>query len=136
METQQTTAQELDETIANLVQEIAEAAADRKAMNIRAVDVRGMVTYSDYFVICSGRSDRQVRAIADHIIGEMREQGRRPIGVEGQQHGLWILIDFGDVVAHIFHENEREEYDIERLWSGAPKVKLQVDSEAPASLPN
>jgi ribosome-associated protein len=124
----------LDASILQLVHEVANLAADRKAQEIRALDVRKLVAYTDYFVICAGRSDRQVRAVAEHIITELRELGRRPLGVEGLQHGLWVLIDYGDVVIHVFHEDERRDYDIERLWSAAPQVKLDIKvDDAPMS---
>lgn len=129
------TGQTIDEVIAEVVRVIAECAAERKATQIRAVDVRGLVAYADYFVICSGRSERQVRAISEHIISEMRDLGRRPLGSEGLKNGLWVLLDFGDVVVHVFHEEERQEYDIERLWSNAPEMPLALEPPKPAASP-
>ncbi len=123
----------LDAQILDLVHQIGTAALDRKALDLRAYDVRKVVTYSDYFMICAGRSDRQVRAIAEGIVEDLKAQDRKPLGVEGMQQGMWVLIDYGDVIVHVFHEEEREEYDIERLWSGAPRVELAL--EEPASAP-
>jgi ribosome-associated protein len=111
---------------ARLAEQIAEAAWDRKALDLKILDVRKLVSYADYFVICSGRSDRQVQAIAQNITAELREQGFRPLGVEGQAHGMWVLMDFGDIIVHIFHLNEREEYGLEQIWKDAPRLDVEV----------
>lgn len=121
------TPNEIDVTIEEMVHDAAGAALDLKASNIKAFDVRGLVSYTDYFLICSGRSDRQVIAIAKNIINALREKDHQPIGLEGFQHGMWVLVDYGDIVVHVFHENEREEYNIERLWSEAPSLELDMD---------
>ncbi len=116
----------MDTTIENMAREIAEAAWDRKALDLEIIDVRKMVSYCDYFVLCTGRSDRQVQAIADGIGGDLRELGYRARGVEGAQQGLWVLMDYGDIVVHIFHINEREKYSLERLWMDAPRLPIQI----------
>ncbi len=109
-----------------LAEQIAEAAWDRKALDLKIMDVRKLVSYADYFVICSGRSDRQVQAIAQNITDELREYGFRPLGVEGQAHGMWVLMDYGDIIVHIFHLSEREEYGLEQIWKDAPRIDIEV----------
>jgi ribosome-associated protein len=81
-----------------------------------------VTTMADYFVICSGRSDRQLGALAGAIVDELRKEGTRPLGVEGRANARWILIDFGSVIVHVFAPEEREYYGLERLWSSAAKV--------------
>lgn len=115
-----------DDNIEMLAREIAEAAWDRKALDLEIIDVRSIVSYADFFVICSGRSDRQVQAIADGIQSDLRDLGYRPRGVEGTRQGLWALMDFGDVVVHIFHHDERDKYSLERLWSDAPRLEVET----------
>jgi ribosome-associated protein len=102
----------------------AEAALSKKAENVVILDVRGLTTYADYFVIATGTSDRQVSAIADAIDEEMKKAGHDPIGVEGYTKGHWVLLDFGDVVAHVFYEEARMFYDIEGLWADARKIEV------------
>ena len=77
---------------------------------------------ADYFVICSGANSPQVKAIADHIEHELRELGTRPIGVEGRDNAQWILLDYGDVVVHIFEEETRAYYELEKFWLDAPRI--------------
>jgi ribosome-associated protein len=81
-----------------------------------------LTTMADYFVICSGRSDRQVQALSDAIIEELRTDGVRPLGIEGRDAGRWVLLDFGSVIVHVFVPEEREYYGLERLWSKATPV--------------
>ncbi|MDQ6682575.1 MAG: ribosome silencing factor [Chloroflexota bacterium] len=81
-----------------------------------------LTTMADYFVICSGRTDRQVQALAGAIIGELRDEGQRPIGVEGKANARWILVDYGSVIVHVFGAEERDFYGLERLWSNAVQV--------------
>jgi ribosome-associated protein len=102
----------------------AEAALEKKASDVAILDVRGLTSIADYFVIASGRSDTQVRAIAESIEERVREHGFRPLAVEGLRHGQWVLLDFGDVVAHVFYAPLREFYDLERLWSQAKRCAL------------
>ena len=116
--------QELDKKIEGLLGVIIEAALNKKAQDLKLLDVRGLVSYTDYFVICSGASDRQVKAIADAIVDEMRDLNYRPLGLEGLAQGIWVVIDFGDYVIHIFHEDERENYALEKLWSDAPRLPV------------
>lgn len=107
---------------------IAEAALDKKALQIEIIDVRGKVDYADYVVVMSGRSDRQVGAIARGIEEQMKELGVRCESVEGIPQGNWALMDFGDVVVHIFHEDMRGYYDLESLWMDAARVDFHSPS--------
>ena len=100
------------------------ASLEKKANNIVVMNVREMSSFTDYFVICSGASDRQVQAIASAIRENMKKKGLLPLGVEGENHGQWVLMDYEDVVVHIFYEPVREFYEIERLWSEAPAMKV------------
>ena len=100
---------------------VAEYAADRKALEIVELDLRGMIGYTDYFMICSGRTDRQTKAIHDAIHeGCKRDHGLLPRRVEGLTQARWILMDYLDVVVHIFTPETREYYRLESLWGEAP----------------
>ena len=101
---------------------MVEAAADKKAEDIVVLNVSEVTTIADLFVLCSGRGERQVQAIADGIVEAAKRAGRVPYGVEGQSAGRWVLIDLGDVVVHAFHPEERDLYKLERLWGDAPVV--------------
>jgi ribosome-associated protein len=108
-------------------EEIAEAiagyASDRKALDIVQLDLRGIISYTDYFVICTGRSDRQVRAIHDAIqYGMNHDHDMLPGRVEGVSHSDWILMDYYDVVVHVFTPEMREHYRLEQLWGEAPAL--------------
>ena len=96
----------------------------RKAIDPVLFEVGKLVSITDYFLIASGSSSRQVQAIARHLQKRMREQGFRPDGIEGEQEGHWVLMDYGDVVIHLFYQPIREFYDLEGLWIEAPRVKL------------
>lgn len=105
---------------------VAAAALDSKALNVEIIDVRGKVDYSDYVVVMSGRSDRQVAALARNIEqAVLRDQGARCIGVEGMPHAAWLLMDYGDVIVHIFHQDTRGYYDLETLWIDAARVAVE-----------
>ena len=105
----------------DLVHAITELASDRKAEDIVQLDLRGIIGYTDYFVICTGRSDRQVKAIHDAIHEGMKAQYRVfPERVEGLTHGSWVLMDYLDVVVHVFTPETREYYRLEQLWGEAP----------------
>jgi ribosome-associated protein len=107
-----------------------EAALDKKALVPVLLDVSGRATYTDFIGVVSGRSDRQVDAIAEHVRDVMGQRGSRLLGREGAGNGRWTLLDFGDVVLHIFYHPVRDVYDIEGLWIDAPRVKLNVPPEA------
>ncbi|WP_433946050.1 ribosome silencing factor [Paenibacillus sp. SN-8-1] len=100
-----------------------EAADDKKAANIVALDLKGISLIADYFVICHGNSDTQVQSIATEIRKRAQEAGVTIRGIEGMDSARWVLMDLGDVVVHIFHRDEREYYNIERLWSDAKVVE-------------
>lgn len=110
----------------------ADATADGRAENIVILDLAGLTTVSDYFVICSGQNPVQTRALADHVGRALREVHRRPSHIEGYKEGLWILLDYGDVVVHIFHAEERDYYGLERLWGDATQLAY---SGAPSDHP-
>jgi ribosome-associated protein len=97
-------------------------AADRKAADIVLLRTSEVTTMADYFVICSGRSDRQLQALASGIVDELRDDGIRPLGVEGRGAARWVLLDYGSVIVHLFGPEEREFYGLERLWSTAQQV--------------
>jgi len=101
----------------------ARAALDHKAIDLAILEVKKLSSFADYFVISSGNSDRQVQAIASHIEEKLGKQGLHPLGIEGKREGRWVLLDYGDVIIHIFYHPIREFYDLERLWSDAPKVE-------------
>ena len=101
----------------------AEAALDKKADDVVMVDLRGKSTYADFLVICSGTNERQLEAVADSVEKSLREAGQHLIGAEGGRGGRWVLLDFGDVVVHVFHQEERAYYDLEGLWSDAPMTR-------------
>jgi ribosome-associated protein len=104
-------------------------AADRKALDIVQLDLRGIIGYTDYFVICTGRSDRQVKAIHDAIHQGMKsEHGRLPRRVEGVSQAKWILMDYLDVVVHVFTPETREYYRLEQLWGEAPTQVVSATS--------
>lgn len=102
----------------------AAAALDRKAIDLIVLDVRGLTSITDYLVISTGRSDRQVQAIGQAIEEELRARGSRPIAIEGMTRGQWVLMDFNDVIVHVFQKEVRDFYDLERLWEHAPEVPL------------
>jgi ribosome-associated protein len=105
---------------------VAEAALDKKATRIEIIDVRDKVDYADYVIVMSGRSDRQVGAIARGIEEDLKlKHGTRCAGVEGLPQGNWVLLDFGDVVVHIFHQEMRGFYDLEGLWLDAARVEFE-----------
>ena len=105
-----------------LARKIVELAEDKKAADIVLLDLTGLTTLADYFVICSGGSERQLDAIADGVIGGMREIGVRPIGREGTPDSHWILVDFGDVIVHAFTPPERDFYQLEKHWAEAKTI--------------
>jgi ribosome-associated protein len=103
----------------------AELAMERKAKELVVLDLRGISSATDYFVLGSGTSDVQVRAVADHIIEELRKEGVRPGHVEGLEGGRWVLIDYIDFVVHVFHPEARSFYQLEGLWGDARRIDLE-----------
>ena len=99
-------------------------ALEKKACDLVVMDVRGLTSIADYFIICSGRSDRQVQSIAQGLEENSAEHGIRLFAVEGTGRGHWVLMDFSDVIVHIFYEPVRRFYDLDGLWGHAPKAEL------------
>jgi ribosome-associated protein len=104
------------------------AAADKIAENIVALDVSALMPLTDIFLLASGRNERQVSSIADEIEDKMLESGFKTLRREGKELGRWILLDFGDIVCHVMHEEDRMYYSLERLWKDSPVVKLEVSA--------
>jgi ribosome-associated protein len=109
----------------SLVKAIAKVALDKKAQELVVLDLRKLTTFTDFFVVCSGTSDRQVQTIASSVEAHLKKKERRPIGVEGYETGHWVLLDYGDVVAHIFYHTERDYYQLEKLWADAPRLDIK-----------
>lgn len=107
----------------------AGAALDMKALDPLALDLRGISTVSEYFVIVTGTSDRHVQAVAENIIEAFKSIGIKALGVEGLREGRWVLLDYVEIVVHVFLESVREYYDIERLWIDAPRLDLDAEVE-------
>ncbi|URN93062.1 MAG: ribosome silencing factor [Candidatus Pristimantibacillus lignocellulolyticus] len=112
------------EQVKKLLSAVIDAAEDKKAHDLVALDLNGLSLVADYFVICSGNSDTQVLAISTEIRKTADKLGFTVRGVEGENTARWVLIDIGDVVVHIFHREEREYYNIEKIWSDAKVVEL------------
>ncbi len=104
---------------ADIARAAVDAAANKKAEDVLLLDIRDSTSMADYFVICSASTDRQVKAVVEGIEEALREEGVRPVHVEGEQGSGWVLVDFGDVVCHIFKPAERDYYRLEDLWEGA-----------------
>ena len=103
----------------------AEAAAEKKAEDVLAINVAELLVVTDYFVIATGRTNIQVKAIADEVEVQLRSRGGiKPIGIEGADEAKWLLLDYGDLVIHVFQPEEREFYRLEKLWSDAPRLAL------------
>lgn len=97
---------------------------DKKGEAPVVLDLRGLSSVTDILVVCNGHSDRHVQALAENIQVEMKKQGLLPQGIEGLKAGSWILLDYGDVIVHIFHEPVRQFYDLEGIWSDAPRLEF------------
>ena len=109
-----------DESALALARRIVELASDKKASDIVLLEIGGLTALADYFVICSGTSERQLGAISDGIAEGLRDEGVKPIGREGSSGAHWMLIDYGSVIVHVMAVPEREFYQLERLWAEAP----------------
>ena len=108
------------------VREAVAAAEDRKALDLKVLHLQQVSDFTDYFLICSGSSERQVQAIADAVQEKLREERVRPLHVEGYNRAQWVLLDFGDFVVHVFQEEPRRFYSLERLWGDAPDVTAEL----------
>ncbi|MDD2390738.1 MAG: ribosome silencing factor [Desulfobacterales bacterium] len=114
--------------VASSVEPFVRAARGRKALQLVALDVHALTSVADAFVICSGRSNRQVSAIAEHIVRDLKTQGIRPLSVDGLKEGHWVLIDYGYIIVHVFYEPVRQFYDLESLWSDAGRIVIEPDA--------
>jgi ribosome-associated protein len=103
-------------------QRAARAALDKQAIDLVVLDVQGLSSVADYFLVCSGRSTPHIKTIADAIREELKDEGSRPLHAEGQAESGWLLLDYGDVLMHVFSEDTRAYYALERLWGDAPTL--------------
>ncbi|HJQ07491.1 MAG TPA: ribosome silencing factor [Nocardioides sp.] len=110
-----------------LIEVAARAASDKLATDLIAFDVSEQLAITDAFLLASGSNDRQVKAIVEEIEDRVREAGAKPIRREGERDGRWVLLDFGDIVVHVQHEEERQYYALERLWRDCPTIPLPSD---------
>jgi len=123
----------VNDPIHHRVQTAVNAALDKKAHDLDVLEVTELTSIADYFVLCSATNERQTHAIADAIVERMRaEEKLKPLLVEGTMPGRWILVDFGDIIIHIFTEETRRFYGLERLWGDAPNVTAEFTGEAEA----
>ena len=126
-------ASEAEAETAALVREVVAAARDRKAEDLKVLHVGEVTHFTDYFLLCSGTNTRQVQAIADGVEERLRPRKRRPLNVEGYQAGQWVLLDYGDFVMHVFLQERRRFYGLERLWGDAPDVTEEMSGGAPTA---
>lgn len=115
----------MTENFENRVDLFIEAALARKAEDVIVLDVGGLTSVADVFIICSGRSSRQVSAIADHIERFLKDRKIKPLSIEGKSDGQWVLMDYGDVIIHVFYEETRRFYDLEGLWVDAKRITTE-----------
>jgi ribosome-associated protein len=116
-----------------LLNVVALAADSKQGEDLVALDVSGPLPLTDIFFLATGRNERNVQAIATEIEDKMIEAGAKPLRREGRAEGRWILLDFGDIVAHVFHEEDRMYYSLERLWKDCPAIALELPAPRPAS---
>jgi ribosome-associated protein len=114
----------------DLAEMLVSVAEDKKAWDPVIVDLRGKTTVADYFVICDGETDRQLRSIADAMVERARAEGIRPLAVNGLEEATWILLDFDSVLAHVFLPGERAYYDLEALWAAGEKQRVAKSSSS------
>ncbi|MFH1079972.1 MAG: ribosome silencing factor [Pseudomonadota bacterium] len=103
------------------------ALLQKKARDLTILNVSAVSSFTDYFVICSGGSDRQVQALADAIREDMKKAGIIPLGIEGEKIGKWVLMDYADVIVHVFYEPVRQFYNLEQLWPDAPRMDVDMN---------
>lgn len=111
----------------------ARSASAKQAEGVAILDVHGLIVITDFFVIASGSTDRQVKTIVEEVERALRDLGRKPVRREGETEGRWVLLDYVDIVVHVFAEEEREYYDLERLWLDAPRVDWSENGAASSS---
>jgi len=112
-------------TIESDIDFYVKAVLGKKAMNLVVLDVNELTSIADNFIICSGRSNRQVMAIAEHIRMDLKKQGINPLNIEGIKDGQWVLMDYGHVIIHVFYESVRSFYDLEGLWVDADRIETE-----------
>lgn len=123
----QTATKQTEITGEQIARRIAELMDDKKALDIVALDVRGLANFADYFVFCTGRTDRQTKALHDAIREGMKADPQMlPVHTEGERERRWILLDYGDVIAHVMIPEVRDYYRLEQLWSDAPALELEL----------
>lgn len=115
--------EELDERIYTALR----SASDKKALDLLVLDLREAANFTDYFIITSGANTRQVQAIADEVVEQLKKQGTRAARVEGYKTAEWVLVDYGDFIVHVFEDKARKFYDLERLWRDAKRVALPAE---------
>ena len=113
-----------------LASRAAQAASAKQGESIVVLDVRDLITITDYFVVVSGTSDRQVKTLAEDVERSLKEDGVKPVRVEGEPESGWLLLDYVDFVVHVFREAERDFYRLENLWADAPRVEWEESAEA------
>ena len=104
------------------------AADSRKALDIKVLDLTGITSFTDHFVICTGSNSRQIQAIADEVSQRLKKRGELPISLEGYEQAEWILMDYADFIVHIFSAKAREYYDLERLWRQAKEIEIPAEA--------
>lgn len=102
------------------------AVLGKKPVDVVALDMRELTSIADAFIICSGSSNRQVTAIAEHVERQLRKQKVKPLGVEGAKDGQWVLLDYGHVIIHVFYDSVRQFYDLEGLWTDARRIEMPI----------
>ena len=120
----------MNDPIQHRVRTAVSAALDKKAIDLQVLAVGQVTSIADYFILCSATSERQAVAIADSVVDTLRDEGVKPLLVEGATPGRWILVDYGDFIVHIFTEDCRRFYGLERLWGDAPNVTAELSEEA------
>ena len=106
----------------------ARAASDKKATDLVVLDLRTAASFTEYFLICTGSSTRQVQAVSNAVEESLLKSGKRPLHIEGYSSAEWILLDYGDFIVHVFSQASRRFYDLERLWRDAPRVDVRIDA--------
>jgi len=106
----------------------ARAASDKKATDLVVLDLRTAASFTEYFLICTGASSRQVQAVSNSVEESLLKNGKRPLHIEGYSSAEWILLDYGDFIVHVFGAASRRFYDLERLWRDAPRVEVRMDA--------
>jgi ribosome-associated protein len=114
----------IDQNLASSLEVYIQAALGRKAKDMTLLEVSRLTSVADVFLICSGKSNRQVSAIAEHIVADLKGRGIKPLSVEGIREGLWVLLDYGYIVIHVFYEPVRGVYDLEGLWADAERIPI------------